>query len=1228
MAQSSPDLVDEPPVDNITTTTRNTYTRKTTETTNNTSRPSSLGGLRRRKNASSAEQQSSDNHVGWSTDTNTSAAASSSNEAPSLADGTINSIGQQNSISGGGDGGDSAGTNGKSYVDSLIGGAMRPSQGSQAHHRVISTIDRHFRYFAVWNLCTYVTLVAMVYIVVPSENIVRLEGVEQNSAIMAMSLIAVSLLSRIIPLLGGIGGSDQNKNNHGAGSKSGRKLNISGIFIGGLTIQLVAFLTDFLLAFYPTPLVIDPVLGTRVHVLRWCEWCPCATYMTFMMEGSDLYWEGDDEPPSDYLRRKYIHAAAQGGAVFLGLLFPFCPGYWTWMTCMVVACGLYLTNYPRMRNRFREIPESLCDGASVEEAERFKSAKLAMRLRVVTTIVWSAIVAMYFVSSVFGPMYAPEGSVLRSPAVNMMCECFFDVVSKVLFLVVIVEVHHAIFDPFARTERRLDELHELMAAVWDSSSDVIAISVRTGTNGGASTMLSPAFFSLGSRDGPLRNLSNEQVKDLFQRKSVLYQLSEKAFQMKGDIRSTDDNGENSGPKIQPEMIFNIDETGFSGNDTGAGGLLFDGDGVKPETGALRAVSDIVVKAWACSERELVFAHDMHWTGSDKDHLLRSEAKVSRLDDNALIVIVRDISERVRAFEAEKQILYETTSRQKDAEANRFTRHEVKNGLLAAIGLYESLCDAQSRQLVQADKKTADFGIGFDLGDSGMGDDVVRCMNELGKSLHETLDTILIEAMTRDLIHDLYRPHRENINVSAVLSGFDDEHSFDLSGVGNLTRFPLITRPSPLPTFYFDPKLLRYLHRQALSNACKYGKTHGVVLTEILFDEKSETMQINVINLPGNFHDKLVEMGPEAEELVFSKGSQVHETFQCDSASVVSKKSEAAALPGDGAWIIKKCAKLMKGDCSIKFEDSRTVFSLSIRATPFRSQTKRKNYTPMDVKKFSLPERVWGIAIDDSKIQMKLLGKFFEFAGIPKERIKVFGKDADEINGFVDYVTNFMDEHMSDHVLLIADENLDVMDEASKHITISGSQLVENIRLRLLPEQEKLLVALIRSANDSSSDVAIYKSRAHGFIPKAPIKKGNVLEALAPLWIARYPEPTTPDDDSQSIRSQRSRADSSGSSLESFSSLNDFIVTTPIEIIQTVKEIDALFSKGSIVEHWDIIWEKLHVLKGDLLTLQVGSKVFSAVGMINSFRELHSNDEVMERWNLLREHIMHWLHSNE
>ena len=111
-------------------------------------------------------------------------------------------------------------------------------------------------------------------------------------------------------------------------------------------------------------------------------------------------------------------------------------------------------------------------------------------------------------------------------------------------------------------------------------------------------------------------------------------------------------------------------------------------------------------------------------------------------------------------------------------------------------------------------------------------------------------------------------------------------------------------------------------------------------------------------------------------------------------------------------------------------------------------------------------------------------------------------------------------------------------------------------------------------------------------------------------------------------SRASQADSF-SSEESITSLNDFIVTTPVEIIQTIKEIDTMFShEGSIVENFDVIWERLHLLKGDILTLAVGSKVILAVGMINSFRELNSDEDFQAHWCLFRDTISQWLHSSE
>lgn len=762
---------------------------------------------------------------------------------------------------------------------------MRPSHGSKTHADAISTIDTHFRRAAIGSIMTYITLVLGVYYAVPSEQIVKLEGVEQNSAIMAMALIAISLISRFIQMGGQV--------------DRGKKLRLSGVFIGGLTVQIIALVTDTLLAFFPTPLVMDPVLGTRVHVLRWCEWCPCAAYMAFMMEGSDLYWKGES-PPSGYLLSKYIHALMQGGAVFLGLCFPFCPGLRSWMACMIVACCLYLTNYPRMWQRKRAIPSSLYAGATIEEKERFHSAKIALRLRFVTTLVWSVIVGLFFASSVIGPKFAPPESFLRSPAANMMCECFFDVLSKVLFLQVILEVHSAVFDPYARMERRMEELHQLLATVWDSSTDMIGISVRVGKNAGASVLLSPAFFSLGrGKDGQQHHHRDQLSKEhensySILRKSILYQIAGSAFNVDAN------SGEDISPNVKHDII-NVQETGFSLMDTVAGKFIVD----ESTLSGVSAVSGILIKAWTSETRDHEFTHNLQWAslvGADPSskHTIRVEAKVSRLDDNSLIVIVRDISERVRAFEAEKQVLLETTTRVKDEEANRFTRHEVKNGLLSAIGLYESLCEAHKVELMKSFNQNEDISIDSD--ENGSFQHVFRCMSDLGKCLHDTLDTILVEAMTRDLVHDIYRPEREKIYLPSLLSGFTDEvtHSIMMGGGGDSSRFSIEAQPSPFPMISTDPRLLRYLHRQAVSNACKFGKASGPVLTEIIYNEERQNVQINVKNLPGKYHDRLVAMGSAAEALVFKKGYHLHEVLS-DEANGVSNRSPANAQPSTSAW---------------------------------------------------------------------------------------------------------------------------------------------------------------------------------------------------------------------------------------------------------------------------------------------------------------------------------------
>lgn len=66
--------------------------------------------------------------------------------------------------------------------------------------------------------------------------------------------------------------------------------------------------------------------------------------------------------------------------------------------------------------------------------------------------------------------------------------------------------------------------------------------------------------------------------------------------------------------------------------------------------------------------------------------------------------------------------------------------------------------------------------------------------------------------------------------------------------------------------------------------------------------------------------------------------------------------------------------------------------------------------PVDYSNFKIPPNTYAIAIDDSKIQRKLLAKIFDNAGISPDRCTICGDGYDEIMGFEDYVVRFLESH--------------------------------------------------------------------------------------------------------------------------------------------------------------------------------------------------------------------------
>ena len=174
-------------------------------------------------------------------------------------------------------------------------------------------------------------------------------------------------------------------------------------------------------------------------------------------------------------------------------------------------------------------------------------------------------------------------------------------------------------------------------------------------------------------------------------------------------------------------------------------------------------------------------------------------------------------------------------------------------------------------------------------------------------------------------------------------------------------------------------------------------------------------------------------GKRASDLVFSHGTRLHH------ASNLVNRSHST---GDGAWIIRKCANILGGKVDIRFEPDETIFSF---------KAPMKIHRPLsEADTFHLPPGVWGIAIDDSKIQRKLLERFFHHAGLPETHQIILGQNSEEISGFVNYVVDLVNSHPRGLFFLIVDENLEMDDS---HKTISGSECIKQIRSALDPKQE-------------------------------------------------------------------------------------------------------------------------------------------------------------------------------
>jgi len=1184
---------------------------------------------------------------------------------------------------------------------------------------LIQRIDNKCR-SVTWNaLIVYVVLVLLSYAIgIKEGRIEKLTGVESHAPMMASVLLAISSFSTVSPLIFRATYRDTSGGASDTTDTGRHNTAMSGIMYTALVVQMVAFTTDLMLATLPVPVFIDPVTKQRIFLLRWCEWAPLSFVMTFLCEISKVEQDDDNDKDDDKkkkevdekssialleqpqqgdnadvtlgsIRSAYMLAWSQALSTFCGWMFSQCPGFKSWIVCIIISFVLFFFIYHRLYVRkasFRKSnskmiawisatkkisknnyytadtaiegqSEATCSTPSIGEQEMYNCRCQSLALLFTCTALWTSLVVAYLMYSI-GPLLFPNNAFLKMKGLNMICECFIDVLFKSIYMVLIIDVYDTIFDPSARAQRRLNELRSMMGVVWNNSSDVIGISVRS-SSGRVRTVVSPTFFKAFSNNAD----NNERYPALaFEVDSSSFvQLplnNNKKNSNKNNDGKNSNNNKESYVSIHPSAIYGIEFTDVGGRNSSSNGgkdgkkthdtqINLDSDALREE---ITSMAELVGRAWTSkNEPELLLMHDLTKRDGYAKQQIRCEANVTRMEENSLIIVVRDISERFRRFEAEKKMVSETTARLKDEAANRFTKHEVKNGLLAAIGLCDSLREATAAAaaattaannitnnigLLREEKRASFTTSSFASRAIALREESrASFMFELDKTLHEILDTVMAEAMARDVIHEVYEPKLERVDVVKLLNSTMNTAASEVS----FKRFPLSCDPELLPDYALDPQLLKFIHRNAISNACKYGERGGNVVTEVKWHREKKSMEMKVINLPGKKHGEILELGSDkASELIFSPGIRldVHKSGANGKSNNETISSHSA---GDGAWIMSKCAKTLKGRCDLKFFSDKTVFTFRCPVSLYNATNSKAGlYNSKSLSEFELPENIYGIAIDDSKIQRKLLLRYFGFAGISKDRIRVYGQNASEIRGFADCVVKFVDERPDDYFLLVVDENLEITEDEdtdgtsrfnhlTRDCTVLGSQLVSNIRKRLLPDQERRVLALIRSANDSANDIAIYNSRAHGYLPKAPIKGlVGVKEQLAPFWLSRYN-----DSKSSNKKISNGNKDVGGDEDEIAAFVND--------LIANILSIDRLISiiivpssaadddadadpKELLAKQWPSIWDKLHGLKGDLQTVndddEGTGEMSRVINTINKMRGPNIPVGFVEMWEEL------------
>ena len=300
-------------------------------------------------------------------------------------------------------------------------------------------------YVLVW-----ICLVLLFVYTCPEDSFERARGVEQAAYSMVFSVLLVTNISTLMNTLFKDDGSPLSFK--------------SGFVLASYSAQMISTITGGLIAFFPTPVLMDPLTGQRVHMLRWAAWAPLAGLMTFLVEGIDMTLRENG------VKRACIHSFILFIRTIPGAIFPYVPNAATWYFLFIfgVLClGDIYYRYFSRRKHYQDVNNV----GSAEQILQYHQTKLGYRLLRTCLVMWS-LVGVHLVTLAVVPFTLPEDHILRSPGFPAILECAVEIISKVWYLMVITKAYELIFDENARTTRRLEELRVMMLAVWNKSVSV------------------------------------------------------------------------------------------------------------------------------------------------------------------------------------------------------------------------------------------------------------------------------------------------------------------------------------------------------------------------------------------------------------------------------------------------------------------------------------------------------------------------------------------------------------------------------------------------------------------------------------------------------------------------------------------------------------------------------------------------------------------------------------